>query len=78
MNYRVSQKVLLIFCLLTLAAVVAFVATQIQIFFTLTVAFFIAGFAQGLIFYRCPKCRRQLLRHGRKVPEKCPHCGKEL
>ena len=78
MNYRLSQKVLLVFCVLSLASIIGFLATQLQIFFYLCVACFLAGFVQAYIFYRCPSCKKVLMRHGRAVPEKCPHCGNKI
>ena len=78
MNYRLSQKVLFIFCILSLACIVGYLATQMQIFFYFCVAFFIAGFVQAYIFYRCPSCKKVLMRNGRAVPEKCPHCGSKM
>ena len=75
MNYRISQKVLLVCCILSFACIPAYLMTRLQIFFYLCVAFFAAGFVQAYIFYRCPTCRKVLMRHGRAVPEKCPHCG---
>lgn len=78
MNYKVSQKVLFIFCIIALAAIVAFLLTKMQIFFYVVVGAFLGGFIQGYIFYRCPHCNKSLMRHGRAVPQKCPHCGRDI
>lgn len=78
MNYRVSQKLLLVFCLLSFACISGYLITRMQIFFYLCVGFFLVGFVQAYIFYRCPTCKKVLMRHGRGVPEKCPHCGSEI
>ena len=78
MNYRISQKFLFVLCILSLAAIVAFLATEMQIFFRLCVGLFLVAFVQGYIFYRCPVCKKSLMRNGRRVPEKCPHCGSNI
>ena len=78
MNFRVSQKILLVMCLLSLASIVGYFITQAQMFFYLVVGFFLIGFVQAYIWYRCPRCRKPLMRHGRAVPERCPHCHNEI
>ncbi len=78
MNYKISQKVLFIFCIIALLAIVAFMLTSQQIFFYIVVGAFLGGFIQGYIFYRCPVCKKSLMRHGRAVPAKCPHCQREI
>ena len=78
MNYKVSQKVLMVFCIACLAAIVGFMLTDLKIFFYITVGCFLGGFVQGYIFYRCPICKKSLMRHGRAVPKTCPHCKRDI
>ena len=78
MNFKVSQKILLVMCLLSLASIVGFFLTQMQMFFYFVVGFFLIGFVQAYIWYRCPHCKKALLRHGRAVPQRCPHCHNEI
>jgi len=78
MNYKISQKVLFVFCIIAILAIIAYFFTEQQIFFYILVGAFLGGFAQGIIFYRCPVCRKSLMRHGRAVPQKCPHCQSDI
>lgn len=78
MNYRASQKILLVLCLLSIVCIVGYLLTQSMIMFYLCVGLFLVGFLQGYMFYRCPVCKKSLMRNGRAVPEKCPHCQSEL
>lgn len=75
MNYRISQKVLLVLCLCSLAAIVGCLLTESITMFYLCVGLFLGGFVQAYIFYRCPTCKKSLMRNGRAVPKTCPHCG---
>lgn len=41
-------------------------------------ALFAVGLLQAVVFYRCPKCGRPLLRSRGRIPENCPGCGYKL
>ena len=78
MNYRLSQKILFILCLLSLVCIAGALLTNQMIFFYLCVGLFCGGFVQAYIFYRCPTCKKSLMKIGRAVPAKCPHCGRDI
>ena len=78
MNYRLSQKILFILCLLSLVCIAGALLTNQMIFFYLCVGLFCGGFVQAYIFYCCPTCKKSLMKNGRAVPAKCPHCGRDI
>ena len=41
------------------------------------VLLFIGGIVQARIFYKCPKCGKNLPLHSGR-PDRCPHCGSLL
>ena len=62
MNYRLSQKILFVLCLLSLVCIAGALLTNQMIFFYLCVGLFCGGFVQAYIFYRCPTCKKTSLR----------------